>query len=302
MSSFCTVADGKKTQNRHRLRSRPIDNGMIMKVPSELPAASADAALVLLRRLMAGVNADLSAMPSREADRIHDIRVGMKKFRAILALLDKEIPARTLKEADRLARELKGHFSSSRDTEVLRDLLLDLLHKEKASQLVSELALGETQGSASDSIPAAQAVALRLGALVAGWRLKKTGNSILLEGWMRTYRSARRTLKMCEKDGDDFLFHEWRKRIKELLYQSLILPASTARAWLVPRAEALAATLGHQHDLALLDARFAEHLPDHRAARIVAKKKRRLAARALSQGRRLLAEKPSTLRKKLTTQ
>lgn len=253
-----------------------------------------------MRRLVAGVNEDLSALPSREADRIHDIRVRMKKFRAFLALIEKEIPARAFKEADALARELKGHFSSSRDNEVLRDLLLDLLHKEKATALVNELALWETSDSASAAVPTAQAVARRLDALLASWRLKTTDGSILLDGWMRTYRSARRTMKMCEKDGDDFLFHEWRKRIKELLYQSPILPTSPVRTWIVPRAEALASTLGNQHDLSLLDARFVEHLPTHRAARIVVKKKRRLAARALAQGRRLLAEKPSVLRKKLT--
>ena len=254
---------------------------------------------VILARLVAGVEQDLAGLPDRASDRIHEIRVRMKKFRALLAMLSGGLTGRTFERADRLARDVKDHFSSSRDTEVLRELLLDLLNQPEAISVAGGLGLPNAEEGPVSADPAVRATCRELGQMVINLRLSGQSWPLLFDGWVTTYRSARKTMKLCSGNEDDFLFHEWRKRIKELLYQSSVLCEFDPAAEIIPGAERLASLLGKHHDLALLHMEFSEKLPDHRAARIVHRKKHYLARSALKLGARLLAEKPSTLRRRL---
>jgi len=253
----------------------------------------------ILNRLAVGVEQDLAALPHRAADRVHDIRVRMKKFRAILLMLSGGLAARTFLRADRMARKLKDYFSSTRDDEMLRELVFDLLDESEADSLTRELGLPPAASDPVGADAAIRATGRELGVMVETLRVHGDCRSLLFEGWITTYRAAKKCMKLSAKDGDDFVFHEWRKRIKELLYQSSVLADTPAAAEIIPGAENLASVLGKHHDLALLSQKFDEKLPGHRAAKSVRQKKSSLAQRALHLGSQLLVDKPSTLRRKL---
>jgi hypothetical protein len=98
-----------------------------------------------------------------------------------------------------------------------------------------------------------------------------------------------------ENDGDDFLFHEWRKRVKQFLYQSLVIgpPADS----LAGGAQKLSSTLGSQHDLAMLCENI--HLCGREAELLAVEKKHKTARLALRQGECLFRWRPRELLKTL---
>jgi hypothetical protein len=90
---------------------------------------------------------------------------------------------------------------------------------------------------------------------------------------------------------DDALFHEWRKRVKELLYQTATI--SDVPSPLHSGCDSLSSLLGEQHDLALLTERLDRELPESVAARVSAARKARVTAQALDLGCIIFSEKTS---------
>ncbi len=251
----------------------------------------------LLQRVLKIVRRDLDGLPARAEERIHDIRVNMKKFRALLRLAAPALDRTTFRETDQVARELKDHFSSARDSDVLRELLLDLLDHREAVQSADTLGLSD--GGSHCAPVAAGAIGLceRLDGLVAGFPLARLPISAIYDAWTGTYRAARKARDTAAADDQDELFHEWRKRLKELLYQSQSLAEHPAPADLLPATERLASWLGRHHDLSLLEARLGRYLPDSHAEKVVRRKKSLMARRALKDATTSLGPRPSALRK-----
>lgn len=254
----------------------------------------------VLKRLVAGVAGDIDALPDRPEDRVHDIRVGMKKFRAVLRLAEPSLKRSVFLKADKLARDLKDHFGSMRDDDVHRELLLDLLDKREALEVAAALGLshkGDTAWKAADVT--ARGTCEALAALVGSLDLGKLTKPDILEAWVNTYRNTRRAMRACRKDEkDDFLFHEWRKRVKEILYQSATIGAPLDAA--VAKTDRLSSVLGSQHDLAVLSERLSGHFSGMEASRAAISKKKMVARRALGLGRKLFSEKPSVLYRRVS--
>jgi CHAD domain-containing protein len=252
----------------------------------------------ILRRLVAGVAKDIEALPERAEDRVHDIRVRMKKFRAVLRLGEPALKRPAFAKSDKLARTLKDHFGSVRDDDVQAELLLDLLEKPEA--LAASAALGlncRNSERVTDAAPARETCSA-LASHVDQYQLDELTGSDVLEAWLGSYRNSRRAMRACRKDAaDDTVFHEWRKRVKELLYQSATIGPPLNK--IVPKADRLASALGSHHDLAILTGRLAAHLAGSNAERAAVSKKKLVARRALAMGSRLFAEKPSALRGKV---
>ncbi len=251
----------------------------------------------ILRRLVAAVAKDIEALPERAEDRVHDIRVRMKKFRAVLRLAESALKPGTLEKSDKLARSLKDHFGSARDNDVQKELLLDLLEKNDALAAVGVLGL-DAGGPPldTDTAPARETCAA-LSALVDQYHLAKLTCDGLLEAWLSGYRSSCRAMRTCRKDaGDDFLFHEWRKRVKAFLYQSATIGPPLDR--FVPKADRLASVLGSHHDLAILTDRLAGRLAGSKAEHSALARKKLIARRALVLGEKLFSKNPSAIHKK----
>lgn len=252
-------------------------------------ADPADRVLSALVALADAVSLDVAGLPERAAERIHDIRVALKRFRAKLALLAGGIPRGERRRLDRLAKELKDHFSTTRDADVQRDLLFDLLPPDEARRLAGELGLGDAGAAVGETDMEVRERCAELAARAQLLRVSGVGTEIVTAGWRKSRRAERRMMRRCAAGGDDAAFHDWRKRVKALLYQSECLPDFPEACGVVPLAGELAATLGKHHDLAVLTSRFAERLPGHGRARELRKRKKALGRMALEQGRGWLA-------------
>jgi len=252
----------------------------------------------ILRRLVAGVARDIDALPERTEDRVHDIRVRMKKFRAVLRLAEPALKHQAFAKSDKLARGLKDHFGSVRDDDVQAELLMDLLDKDEAGATAATLGLRCQQPDREPDTASAREACSALASLVDQYQLDALAGDDVAEAWLGSYRSSRRAMRACRKDaGDDLIFHEWRKRVKTFLYQSATIGNPLDR--FVPNADRLASMLGSQHDLAILTERLAAHLAGSNAERAALTKKRLVARRALAMGGRFFADKPSVVRGKV---
>ena len=190
--------------------------------------------------------------------------------------------------ADKPARALKEHFASTRDSDVLRALLQDLLCSSEASDTAESLGLSAApQETETVADPVAGEICRSLTDFTEGLKVC-------------TYRDARRAMERCVENKDnDTLFHEWRKRVKELLYQSAILGFIPAAEGVAHHAQDLSSELGSHHDLSLLCGRLANSIPGSHAEEVARLRKNDFARRALVTGAELLATKPSQLHVRL---
>lgn len=244
----------------------------------------------VLEQLAGDALRNIEALPDRENERIHDIRVDMKKFRAVVRLAGGALKARDFAGLDQCARAVKDGFGAARDREVQLDLLRRLLGQRKADEAARAFA-GSDGEPVHDWTPSQKACS-QLCALVTRADLAKLTRGQVLEAWLASYRAARRTMMACrENDGDDFLFHEWRKRVKQLLYQSLVIGPPVDS--LAPAAQKLSSTLGSQHDLAVLCENI--HLCGREAELLAVEKKHKTSRLALREGERVFRWKPREL-------
>ena len=100
--------------------------------------------------------------------------------------------------------------------------------------------------------------------------------------------------------------HEWRKRAKDLWYQSRLLGDAWPRAFkaLAQEAHALADVLGDDHDLAVLVGRLRvgareQATDDDEVLELVERRREELQREALRLGARLYAEKPRAFGRRL---
>ncbi len=252
----------------------------------------------ILGRIVSHAAQSIKDLPEKPEDSVHDIRVGMKKFRAILKIAEPSLKPAVFQKADKLARRLKDHFGSQRDDDVQRKLLLSLLDKPSARTAVDAMGLSaHHQLKRIQEDPSASGMCSSLAALVEDFPLAGMSREEILSAWVTTYRNARRAMKACrENRKDDFLFHEWRKRVKEFLYQSAMIGAPLDV--FAPAADQLSSALGSHHDLAVLTQRIAEQAALAEAGEAAAAEKKNVARHALALGRKLFDEKPSILHRR----
>ena len=253
--------------------------------------------LGILRRLVAEVAGNMDALPKRTQDRVHDIRVGMKKFRAALRLAESALGRPTFTKSDKLARSLKNHFGSERDKDVQKELLLDLLDQDEALATAATLGLQGRDPQRETDLAPARETCSALASLVDFFHLENLTGEDLSVAWLDSYRRSRRAMRACHKDTrNDPLFHEWRKGVKTFLYQSAMIGPPPDR--FVANADRLASLLGTHHDLSTLTDCLAAHLPGSNAERVALARKKVVARRALVLGARLFSEKPAAVLRK----
>jgi len=245
----------------------------------------------ILEELAGSAVRDAAALPDRAEERIHDIRVGMKEFRAVVRLASPVLSSRELTRLDKLARDVKDAFGAARDHAVQLGLLRELVGHHGAKE--AEAALPAAAASLPD-VADARKTCEKLSVMTRKLDLRKMTHRHIIACWSTSYREARRAMAACADGGeDDFLFHQWRKRVKVVLYQCGVLGPPVDS--LVPGARELASVLGSQHDLAVLCEKIHFCGPD--AERLAFEKKRKTSSLALALGQRLFRKKPSAFLK-----
>jgi CHAD domain-containing protein len=245
-------------------------------------------------------------------DAIHDARKQLKKVRANLRLLRKELGARAYKRENTWAREAARPLTAVRDAKVLLETLAGLAkhfpgtlerrtlgrlrraleqHKKEVRQSVLE------DGDLLPVTASLEAMRKRL----LRWPVGRRGWSVLGAGLKRIYRDGRDAFRIAEQAPSVENLHEWRKQVKYLRYQLEVLRRTwpVALEGLVTEARILSDLLGDDHDLAVLRQKLQEEperFPDHDAietlSELIDRRRAELQEDAWNFGRHLYADRP----------
>lgn len=273
---------------------------------TRVAAGRAEAALERLRAAAAG-EADA-------AEAVHRARKDLKKLRTVLRLLRDELGKGAYRQQNARFRDAGRALSQARDAEV-KLATLDAL-AEEAEGLPAGTVATWRQGLESDRKAAANidldpAVTEAIELIEAGrtsigsWQLEGDSWKTIAAPMRRTYRRGRRAMKAAAKAGGENDFHEWRKRAKDLWYELRLLEDAWPQVLGATSEEAhtLAELLGEHHDLAVLRADLRERRLGEAETVVlegaIRARQARLAAEALSLGRRLYAERPRDFDRRL---
>jgi CHAD domain-containing protein len=228
-------------------------------------------------------------------ERIHAVRVHLKRARAALRLLPR---AGRPRRVDGALRAAGRALAPARDAAITRATLDALGARPPAPRAPSR-----------DAAELHQAVAALDHVRVGRARGRPSGRDAR-RAFVRGYRAARRCLRRLQDDDAPERFHDWRKLVKRLALQSRLLkrvaPALSRR--LTAPLDDLARRLGDLHDLAVLESKLTsargralvtsgDELLDRLRARAASE---RAAARA--RGARIFAPRAREIRARLRAQ
>ena len=247
--------------------------------------------LVLLH-LAEEARRDLDSLAARPVRAIHSLRTRMKNLRALLLLVKQRVPKPSRKTVAALAGALKDAFSEQRDAQVIASLRAKFpdLRKSNAKEKVAP--------QNADRDRRAKADASRLIRMVSKLGLHGLTWADVIGGYLRSYRAGRKAMKACEREQSAKSFHEWRRPVKELFYQSQALQPLDGMKHRRGAAERLGDRLGEMNDLQMLRD-GAKKTRASGAMKGIAKKQRELKPAIFKAAAKLFDERPSEIERAL---
>lgn len=235
----------------------------------------------------------------RPDEAVHDARRHLKRARAVLRLLRPTLGDTWYDRENGDLRGIARILGPGRDAVVLMQTMDGLIDDAsddgerdalvEARPMVEKHA-DELREQTPDLAQALRRAATRLrdaATRIEGWDLSEDGADALAAGLHRSYRQGRQRMAKALRDQTDEAYHDWRKRVKDLLYQATLLKRATGGK-LRKRLDKLADVLGDDHDLAVLR-QATDVAPLHDAIRA---KQAHLRRRAAKLGRRVYDDKP----------
>ena len=243
---------------------------------------------------------------------VHVARKQLKRTRALLRLVRASFDGETYREEMALCRDVGRQFSAPRDAHVLvqtaRTILDEAADPPRASvePIVEELEarrdrIWRALSSEDAEFTAALGTLDGLAQRAEVWRFNDLDWAKMALGLSASYRKGRRAFRAAGRDGDPQMFHETRKRTKDLWYQFELV----RDAWkpvlkgAAKGAEGVADLLGQIQDLEVLRSTILTHPlmeanPDGADLFVheIERRLRRQRADALVAGAPLFAEKP----------
>jgi len=230
---------------------------------------------LLYEQVEKAINQLSQTFEKNPAEAIHDARKCLKKSRSVLRLIRKSIDKETYKQEKNTLRDVGRSLSLARDGAVYQKTLDNLL--EAYEMTLEADAFSDLQTSLSNLY------SVRLGKLIEHEEilhnlvdelkkshtrlqqlaLQETGWSAIAPNLHRIYRQGRERFYTAYDEGSDTAFHEWRKRVKDLWYDTRLLK----RLWppvmdaFEDEAHRLSSLLGDSHDIAELR-HFLLHHPE----------------------------------------
>jgi CHAD domain-containing protein len=255
---------------------------------------------------------------SDRAEDIHQIRVSIKRLRALLLLLRPVISEVAYERENGRLRDAAQQLAGSRDAAVARKTLLALAdsasgrNERKAFAKVLNAFRATVEPPAASARRAAMckvAAALReSGERIPRLRLSSKGWKMIGSGLEAVYRAGRRRMRRAYASGDDLAFHRWRIRGKNLFYQlEMLAPIWPARICeSVGRLKKLQHRIGDDHDLAVVKA-VLEDAPDtfggacatRRVLDCAKRRSRKLRKASRKLGKKIYDERPARFAGKL---
>jgi len=208
----------------------------------------------------------LRMQPVPDDRAVHDIRVLMKKCRAVMRLISRQIDEESFKRQYEVFRETGRVFSTWRDTSVHRKTLKEL--KKNHSRLFSSLHENEKLETMmkkslfpAEPTPEATGDLLKIETILnkSGFRLRfqkmdKLDPGLLLKELENTYNAVVDKYLVCRNNPKPENIHVFRKKSKDFLYQLWFfrpLNPSVIKS-LEKKLDAMTQNLGKFNDLAQL--------------------------------------------------
>jgi CHAD domain-containing protein len=260
-----------------------------------------------LSAILANFSTPMTAAPKA----VHDTRKRIKKLRSLIRLLRDGFDDHAKENA--ALRDAASTLSGLRDRAVMLATFDTLMARPDAAPDVADLRrlLGAwdtvPEGSTSAD-PAATLAAVHQRA--RRWKVDGDDAKLLLRGLSKTRRRGCMAMRLVRRDPQSEAFHDWRKRTKDLWYQSRILSPIWPEVMkpLTEAADLLGETLGHHHDLSVLAERAANLPPDSATARArdelaqrIAEAQSSIEAKTFAMGARLFAGDPEEIARQWVT-
>lgn len=235
---------------------------------------------------------------------IHQLRVGMKRLRALLQLVRVAMGEAVYRAEQQRCKALADSFAGSRDAVVGVALFGDLVGQMQDPERRERLHRGfvEMLPVAPDRHPPLGNVVQQLALMrrqVRDWPLATLNLRQLNDRLSRQYRRGARLNRQVRNDNAIALMHEWRKESKRLLYQLELLQTGSEWQKQGRRLKRLGSLLGDLHDLDMLELQLESNihmlwLDDRLELRQLLQARRALLReRALKLGQKVFAESPA---------
>ncbi|GGO88687.1 CHAD domain-containing protein [Marinobacterium nitratireducens] len=243
--------------------------------------------------------------PVQDSDEsIHQLRVGMKRMRALLRLLRDVLGEETYRAEQQRCKALADDFAGFRDAAVASALLDELLSGLPDPDLRIRIRAGfrgspQVAAAASPGLDEALQRLRLMRRAVREWPLDSLRRRQLKARLGRQYRRGLRLYGDVGEDTAMALMHEWRKEVKRLLYQLELIRPEAGRTKVERRLKKLGSVLGDLHDLDMLELQIESHpelfwLDDRLALRRRLRERRAaLRERALRLGGGIFAGSPA---------
>jgi CHAD domain-containing protein len=199
---------------------------------------------------------------------IHEARKAIKRLRALLRLVRPQL-GRWFRRENRALRDVGHSLSDLRDASILLDTFDGLPKDSGDSKRLEPLRSGlQRQKRAKEQAVNTQEILRgaadnlrKAGERVAEWPLDSDGFEAIAEGLGTEYRDGRKAMSRAIKANDSLLYHEWRKRAKNLLFHvrllANVIPETLERR--EKQLHQLETALGDDHNLLILR----QHLDSH---------------------------------------
>jgi len=242
---------------------------------------------------------------------IHDARVCMKKIRALLRLMRESLGNETYKAEDTTFRDAARMLSKVRDSAAMLEIIDQLI--DHFSDQLSTGAFGGVRAPLLRSKRTRQQdrkIAMTKVAKSLRQARKRVDDwpavdapQAFAKGLKRVFKQGRTTFATAYDRPSVETFHEWRKQVKHLLYQTQFLRPLwlTVMEALAAELKTLGKYLSEDHDLAILREKISEQLDeaDNRTeiealVALLDQRRNELQVVARTLGARIYAEKPRT--------
>jgi CHAD domain-containing protein len=287
---------------------------------AEKPAVRPDVAVgealrAIARDVLAEARAALEDQAKPDAVAVHDYRKAMKRWRAILRLLEPflgEDGRRLRVEARDSARELSGARDAQSAAEALEDLTADktTLSPRTIASIHARLAALRANAEAATLTQAVRArliIALDVaGSAVNAWPLEMISFGELARELAETYKLGRDDAPSADwRTVEPEVLHDLRRRVVAHRYQMEVVEPlwpKFGRLW-VAEAQRLRDRLGAFQDLSVLRGFTAPHQPlapwRSRLAPLITARQAAHAKASQRIAGRLFAERPRAFRKRM---
>lgn len=248
-----------------------------------------------------------------ELEAIHSVRKEIKKLRSLPRLVRGEIGKRAYKRRAKSLRRAAAYLAEPRDAHVqvraLRELAVssDSVRglrefRELEKVLKQNVRRSRAEFEAGGCAKEVRRILRGEPGEFAKLKIRKGGWGLIGPAIKDSYNAGREACRAARRGPAPGIFHEWRKRVKDLWhYLQLLRPVSPEQMGAAADdLEKLGEYLGDDHDLHLLELTAAATLvgPRHREVlgklrRLIKSRQSELRSKALTLGSRFYREAPS---------